>query len=77
MSEVETRYILTDDEGEKYNITLTHRYCGCQSLGCVDDELSIDVDQDGGMYRVQIPRDMTMFIEGLITGDCKAVKVEL
>lgn len=72
MSETETNFIIADYDGDKYKLKLTHRYCGCGAPGCVDDEIAIDVDQDGVMYTLQIPRDMTRFIEGLLTGEYKS-----
>ena len=76
MTEVIKKYKITDDEGDVFDLEITNRFCGCQSPGCVDDELAIDVDQDGGRFRIQIPRDMTCFIEGLIDGTYSIKKAD-
>lgn len=69
MSEQETEYTLTDEDGDDSRIVFVHRSCMCTSPGCLDDEIQIYEWGDEIPYRLQVPRDMTPYLEGLFNGN--------
>ena len=73
MSERETEYTLTDEDGDS-RIVFVHRSCGCMMSGCVDDEIQIYEWGDTVPYRLQVPRDMTPYLEGLFNGTFRLKK---
>lgn len=75
MREIINSYRIEDDDGDKATITIINRICGCNSPGCVDDEIQVidDLDEDGNPFIMQVPRLMTPYIEGLLDGSCKVI----
>ena len=76
MRETTTDYMVADDDGDTVIVTFTRRHCMCGSPGCVDDEISIVLpgDPEDCPCRVQVPKLMTPYIEGLFAGNLKVVK---
>ena len=74
MNEHTYSYALVDEYGDiVVTINFTHRYCQCGSPGCVDDEISLVLpgDPDDCVCRLQVPRLMTPYIEGVFDGSLK------
>ncbi|WP_373092547.1 hypothetical protein [Zhongshania sp.] len=69
MGESTTEYTLVDEDGDETRVVFLHRSCCCTAPGCVDDEIQIYEDGDEHSYRLQVPRLMTPYIEGLFDGE--------
>lgn len=78
MGESVTRYRLADVEDEDYtaDLVFVHRSCMCMSPGCVDDEIRIFEGEEPTGMTIQIPRDMTPYLEGLFNGEYKLISDE-
>ena len=70
MREAEYKYTIVDVDGNKLRIVFTHRFCRCNEDSCVDDEIEVyDGPEDDISHRMDIPRGITPFIEGLFNGE--------
>ena len=67
MKESRSEYELVwcDDHEEVIKVVFVHRVCGCTSPGCVDDSIEVYEPGEEHPYRVDIPRLMTPYLEGL------------
>ena len=69
--ETRTEYSLIDEDGDATKIIFIHRFCGCTCPGCVDDGIEIYEEGEKYPYRMDVPRMMTAYIEGLFNGEFK------
>lgn len=71
MSEYTAEYkVINADDGDETKIVFLHRICSCNMSGCVDDEVQIFIDgENEAPYRLQVPREMTPYLEGVLSGE--------
>ena len=68
-------YTVNDEDGDPYKVTFIHNFCGCQSPGCVDDEIEVE-DFCGDTFRMKVPRLMTQYLEGVFDRSCEVIEEE-
>lgn len=61
MASEDTKYIVTDEDGDEINVTLQSNTCRCSSNNCYEDYLEVDFDQNDILYRLGLEADEWYF----------------